>query len=257
MFRWRLRFADEVDWKAVEWGEGRNAIGSIQVLKIGRNGQRSFGVAIAVFLLQICWGTVFAADDPPWVSKHPSEWTLEDAEVVLWHSPWVKFRILKFFGSSGRVREAKFYVRIQSARPVRLAMAEAYTMQPEGHVHRVGKVPSEHIEQIADQIELPGEIVFSVIAFPPSFHRRLNEQDPESLRKTVYLQAGETRIALKQFVPPERTTFGEAWFRFPRPVLDSQTDKIRFQATLKVPRNFKINCSFSLAELIFQGEPAY
>jgi hypothetical protein len=214
-------------------------------------------VALAVLLAQVYWATVSAAEDPPWLSKQPSEWTLEDAEAVLWHSPWAKLKILKFFGSSGRVREAKFYVRIQSARPVRLAMAEAYTMQPEGHVHRVGKVPSEHIEQIADEIELPGEIVFSVIAFPPSFHRRLNEQDPESLPKNVYLQVGENRIALKQFVPPERTTFGEAWFRFPRPVIDSQTDKIRFQATLKVPRDFKIGCSFSLAELIFQGEPAY
>lgn len=210
-----------------------------------------------MLLLQLSWGTSSSAEDSPWISKQPSEWTLEDAEVVLWHSPWVKFKILKFFGSQGRIREAKFYVRIQSARPVRLAMAEAYTMQPEGHVYRVDQVPSEDIEEIAEQIEFPGEIVFSLIAFPPSFHRRLNEQDLESLRKNAYLLVGETRIALKQFVPPERTTFGEAWFRFPRPALDSQMEKIRFQATLKVPRDFKIGCSFSLAELIFQGEPAY
>jgi len=214
-------------------------------------------VALALFLLPVFWGAVSAAEDAPWVSKQPSEWTLEDSEAVLWHSPWVKFKTLKFFGSSGRVREAKFYVRIQSARPVRLALAEAFARQPEGHVHRVGPVPNERIEQIAGQIEFPGEIVFSLVAFPPSFHRRLNEQDPESLRKTVYLQVGEARIALKQFIPPERTTFGEAWFRFPRPDFDSQTKEIRFHATLKVPRDFKLGLSFSLAELTFQGEPAY
>jgi len=219
--------------------------------------RRRSGVAFALLLLAVSWGTVSAAEDAPWVSKQPSEWTLEDSEAVLWHSPWVKFKILNFFDSRGRVREAKFYVRIQSARPVRLAVAEAYAMQPEGHVVRVDRVPSEHIEQIANQIEFPGEIVFSLIAFPPSFHRRLNEQDPESLRKNVYLQIGEARIALKEFIPPERTTFGEAWFRFPRPDLDSRTEEIRFQATLKVPRDFRIRLKFSVAELIFQGEPAY
>lgn len=214
-------------------------------------------VAFTFLFLVSSTGSKSSAEELPWVSKKPGEWTLEDAEAVLWQSPWVKFKTHRFFDGRGRVREAKFYVRILTALPIRLALAEAYSMQPEDHVYRVERIPAEQIARIANQIEFPGEIVFSLIAFPPSLHRRLNEQNPEAIRENVYLQIGETRIELNQYVPPERTTFGEAWFRFPRPDLSAHSDKIRFQAALKVPWDIKLGLSFSPEDLVFQGEPSY
>jgi len=62
---------------------------------------------------------------------------------------------------------------------------------------------------------------------------------------------------LKDFVPPARTTFGEAWFRFPRPEVTSGSSKIRFLTALEVPYRVSVKVEFDTHRLDFLGKLEY
>ena len=208
-------------------------------------------VAVLVFGL-----TQLEAEDQPWVVTDPSAWTLEEAEAVLWDSPWAKVKAVPFFGRDGNRWEARFCVRLQSALPIRIALAQSFQLQPEDFVYRPAKLDHQKTEELAAQISLPGEIVLSVIIFPPSFHRRLNEQDSAEIRKTTHLFINKESVPLKAFIPPKDSSFGEAWFRFPRPDL-REGERIRFVTELHTPRKMKVEVEFETSDLLFQGKLEY
>lgn len=198
-----------------------------------------------------------ASEGQPWVDRSPESWTLHDAEAVLWESPWVGHKDFRFFHPAGFVQTGKLYARIQSARPIRLALAIAFLGQPEPNVVNV-KVPDRRsTEKIAEEIHLPGELVISLIAFPPSFHRRLNEQSFDRLRDQSSLSIGSLKLPLRGYVPPKDTSFGEAWFRFARPEITTDSEPIQFSTRLKVPGNMKVSIEFDPAKLQFQDQLAY
>jgi len=197
-------------------------------------------------------------EEKPWVGKEPAIWTLQDAERVLWNSPWAKATSYRFFGSKGDIWKFTFYVRLQSAQPVRLALARAFQMQQADQYVIRADLSEEPIEELAERIRIPDEMVFSLIAFPPFIHDRLNGLSVEELQKKTYLQVGRSgKIRLKAFVPPEKTTFGEAWFRFPRPEIDPVAQKIRFVTSLEVPRQIAIKADFDVSKLEFGRRLAY
>jgi len=210
-----------------------------------------------VFLALFSVGNVVGGGARPWADKVAAEWTLDDAEAVLWKSPWVAFDTYRFFGTRFREREAYFYVRIQSARPIRLALAKAYRMQPEPNVVKAGPVDQKDIEKVAEGMHLRDELVLSLICFPPSFHRRLNELGFAELTRETYLEVGKHHIPLKGYVAPDSSPFGEAWFRFVRPSIDSASVNLRFVTTVKVPQRVKLEVAFDPAKLIFEDRVEY
>ena len=114
------------------------------------------------------------------------------------------------------------------------------------------------IEELAEQMQIPDEMVFSLVAFPPFVHNRLNEQSLEKLREETYVLVGKgEKIALKDYVPPEKSTFGEAWFRFPRPKSNPDFREIRFVTRLEVRRNVSIKVDFDVSELEFDNRLEY
>jgi hypothetical protein len=196
------------------------------------------------------------AGDEPWLKLEPAAWTLEDAESVLWKSPWAKVKVVPFFDRNGNRREARFCVRIQSALPIRIAMAQSFQLQPEDFVYRPAKLNHEKTMELASQIALKGEMVLSVIVFPPLFHRRLNEEDPAAVQKATQMLVDHQRIPLKKFVAPKDSSFGEAWFRFPRPEL-KKGQTVRFSTEIHTPRRMKVEVLFETSELFFEGKLSY
>jgi len=205
------------------------------------------------FVMTLNW---LQAGDEPWLNLEPATWTLADAESVLWKSPWAKVKVVPFFDRSGNRREARFCVRIQSALPIRIAMAQSFQLQPEDFVYRPAKLDHKKTMELASQIALKGELVLSVIVFPPSFHRRINEEDPATVQKATRLFVDHQRIPLKTFVAPEDSSFGEAWFRFPRPEL-KKGQTVRFSTELHTPRRMKVEVLFETSELFFEDKLCY
>jgi len=217
------------------------------------------GLAALFMIPAFAWICVSASGSED-LSRSPAEvslWTLESAEQILWKSPWVREGRFRFFNSKRRIRQITYYVRLQSALPVRLAMAKAYLSQPEANVIDVGGTDPEELEELSKQFRLPDEVVFAVIISPQFIHRRLNGYSFETLAESSYLQLGDKKIRLKEFVPPEKTTFGEAWFRFPRPELDLGSGKIRFVTSLEVPYRISVDSKFDPSELEFMGRLEY
>ncbi len=197
-----------------------------------------------------------AAPGRPWLDKDPADWTLEDAEFVMWQSPWAKVRTFGFFDRRGIQREARLCVRIQSALPMRLALAQAYQLQPEPDVVQAGGARRETTRAVADQLHLEGEIVFSLIIFPPFLQRRLDQQDLKRLREATSLLVDGRKITLKAFVPPAQSTFGEAWFRFPCPETGPRSS-LKFVTAVRIPQKIRIQTEFEVEDLTFQDRPEY
>ena len=113
------------------------------------------------------------------------------------------------------------------------------------------------IEELAEQMKIPDELVLSLIAFPPFIHNQLNDLSLEGLREKTYVLTGKSeKIGLKDYVSPEQSTFGEAWFRFPRPDT-SDLRKIRFVTSLEVRRKVSIKVEFDVSELQFDNKLEY
>jgi len=215
-----------------------------------------FGSILILVLIRFTFP--MGLDDRPWVTKDPSAWTLQDAEMVLWNSPWAKSTSYRFFGSRGAIWKFTFYVRLQSARPVRLALARAFEMQQADHYVIRADHSGTPIEELAERIQIPDEMVFSLIAFPPFIHNQLDDQSIEELRKKTYVLVGKSeKIGLKDYVPPKESSFGEAWFRFPRPKASSDFQEIRFVTTLEVRRKVSIKVAFDVSELEFGNQLEY
>lgn len=198
-----------------------------------------------------------AGETLPWTAKEPATWTLEDAEQILWNSPWVQEHRFRFFNSRRQIRQITYYVRLQSARPVRLALAKAFLSQPEDYVVSIEGTDPGKVQALSEEFKLKDELVLSLIMSPQIVHRRLNNQSYETLNQSSYLQYGDQNIVLKDYVPPEKTTFGEAWFRFPRPEIDSSPSKIRFVTTLKMPYRVSVKVEFDTSKLAFLGQLEY
>jgi hypothetical protein len=198
--------------------------------------------------------TISGEDGSQWLAKEPALWSLQDAEQILWNSPWVQESRFRFFNSRRRIRQITYYVRLQSARPVRLALAKAFLSQPERNVVSVKRTDPQEIEELSEQFRIPDELVFSLIISPRFVHHRLNDTSSETVRQTSLVQLGDQAVPLKEFVPPEKTTFGEAWFRFPRPKVNSDVDKIQFVTRLEIPYRVSIKAEFQISKLLFLGE---
>lgn len=201
--------------------------------------------------------SLWGSDSKVWSVKEPAAWTLQDAEQILWQSPWVRHHNFRFFNSRRRVRQITYYVRLQSALPVRLALAKAFLSQPESNVVSVKDADPEQMLTLSERLKLTDELVLSLIISPQFFHRRLNELSLENLKRSSCLYYGRRKIGLKDFVPPEKTTFGEAWFRFPRPETEPVPDKIRFVTKLEIPYRVSVNVEFDTAALHFLGQVEY
>lgn len=194
--------------------------------------------------------------DRPWADKKPGDWTLADTEKVLWESPWTVIRRFGFFDRFQNQREGRYCVRLQSALPIRLALAQAYQLQPEEHVVRPGAAVPAKTEEIAAQLHFDDEIVFALIIFPPFLHRRLNEQDPVRVVKETSLVVDGRKVPLKAFVPPDQSSFGEAWFRFADPDHRDVT-RLKFTTTVHLPYRMKVSAEFQMKDLVFEDNSEY
>ena len=92
--------------------------------------------------------------------------------------------------------------------------------------------------------------------FPPSFHRQLNEEKVAEIRKETELFVDRQRIPMKAFVPPKDSSFGEAWFRFPRPEI-KPGQRLRFATLLHTPRRMKVEVEFETDQMVFKGKLEY
>ena len=139
-----------------------------------------------------------------------------------------------------------------------MAMAAAHLMQPDRYVIRAGTVDSEAMLKLSEEFRIPDELVVALIAWPGFVHGQLDNHTYESLAGSTYLQLdnGE-RLRLKGFVPPSETTFGEAWFRFTRPDLSPDSEKVRFVTRLEKPHSIDVKVACDPSKLGFEGKLAY
>lgn len=133
---------------------------------------------VVLLLLGVVRG--LGSEQVPWISKEPDLWTLQDAERILWESPWVQEQRFRFYNSRRRVRQITYFVRLQSARPVRLALAKAFLSQPEDYVVSVNRTDPQKMHELSESFKLEDELVLSLIMSPRFVHTRLNNHSLES-----------------------------------------------------------------------------
>lgn len=201
------------------------------------------------FLIMICLGitTLPLFSEELWERETSAKWTLEDTQKILWQSPWVKRKPYFFYNAPRSRMEVEFFVRIQSAEPVRLALAKFAQFQPERNIRVVGPVDPDETRRRAEEMRFPEELVVAVVGFPPSFHYDLNRYSLRLLQPYTSVQIGKgEEIPLKAFIAPGDSQYGEALYRFPRPTLSARSSTLRFRTALWIPHRVDLEVKFDI-----------
>ena len=96
-----------------------------------------------------------------WETKAPEQWTLEEAQQVLARSPWVKRRTLLITFEGGATPE-RYEVRIRSALPIRMALAQSIVAQPGPHLRSAKPPDPKTLREKAASLGVPNQLLISV-----------------------------------------------------------------------------------------------
>ena len=145
----------------------------------------------------------------------------------------------------------QFFVRFQSAAPVRMAIARYALLNKQAD--------AEQAEQYVDIPPYDGRIVISLSVAGGVGPTGLESLNTEMLKSVAYLQLKKSRrrIFLEQYVGPQEVGNRESLLIFPRQhhgedLISSEENEIRFILTLD--EQTRLNRNFNLKEMIFDGK---
>ncbi len=201
---------------------------------------------------------VLARSDKVWEVKPPARWTLEDAQQVLAHSPWVKSGAIPI-APGGRQYWARCEVRIRSARPIRMALAHSIASQPGPHLRSAKPADPQTLQRTVDSLGVPNQLLISVRCGDPGAKEALNRQSLRTFRQHAYieLEATERRIHPVGYEAPWQSDLGVALFHFPRPSPENAGKRITFVARFGAPNVVTLTVDFDLQDLQWHGRAEY
>jgi hypothetical protein len=210
-------------------------------------------------------GLLLAADF--WEKKAYLEWKKKETVKLLTDSPWADEQAFGSARSSGAARPGssggggqrssdflavrKYFVRFQSAVPVRMALAQSALLN--------GKVSKEEASEFVETEPAPGYVMV-VLSVPPGQDRTEMDRVTEGyLKQNAYLlleQSGR-HVYLEGYLGPSQNGSTEAHLFFPRTVNGEDVFKleekeVRFICELN--SQTRLNRKFSLEKMIFKGE---
>lgn len=230
-------------------------------------------IFLGAFSILACFSLLLAADF--WEEKPWTEWDKDDALELLQDSPWAEVYTIRGAGSSmsvlgpgsagdltsaapseretGRGQASRiYYLRFQSAKPVRMAVAR---LQTDG-----GEVSGEvgaRLQEFVDTHPAPGHVVLVLRIQQGMDATALKAATTDLLKNNAYLllKKSKKRIYVKQYVPPKDNL--EAIFVFDRmengeDLFTVEEDEVR--AIIEIDRQTKINQKFELKDMVFEGQ---
>lgn len=220
-----------------------------------------------------------------WEEKPYLEWNHDQAVSILLDSPWSQSQT---FGQSqlsgarspaspgepssptspesntsgpvprlGEIRSGDFsvsrqyYVRFQSASPVRMALARMAMLR--------GRVSEQQARQFVETAPFPGYIVVVVSLAPGQERTELDTVTTDLLKNSTYLllKKSKQRVYLERYVSPQEANANEGIFLFPRAkngeeLVSVEEEEIRFISKLN-PRT-ELNRRFKLRDMVLNGK---
>ena len=221
-------------------------------------------------------------------TKSWKEWTKEDAEKILNHSPWgqqqVDTDLSEMFyqpttdartsgtrapnsgsrleqGATNQETKLMYGIRFFSARPVRQAFIRIIQLQQKN-------LEADVIERMNSFAELPSnDSIIIAVTIEGTDKRSLgkvlqviNSAATGTLKNTTYLERNDgKRLFLEEYVPPGKDGFG-ARFIFPRmvqerPFLTPEIHDVRFVSEFGT--TIKLNMRFNVATMMIDGKLEY
>lgn len=221
-------------------------------------------------------------------TKSWKEWTKEDAEKILNHSPWgqqqVDTDLSEMFyqpttdartsggrapnagsrleqGATNQETKLMYGIRFFSARPVRQAFIRMIQLQQKN-------LEADVIERMNSFAELPSDNSIIITVTIEGTDKRslgkvmqiISSAATGTLKNTTYLERNDgKRLFLEEYVPPGKDGFG-ARFIFPRivserPFLTPETHDVRFVSEFGTA--IKLNVRFNVAPMMVDGKLEY
>lgn len=221
-------------------------------------------------------------------TKSWKEWTKEDAEKILNHSPWgqqqVDTDLSEMFyqpttdartsggrapnagsrleqGATNQETKLMYGIRFFSARPVRQAFIRMIQLQQKN-------LEADVIERMNSFAELPSDNLIIIAVTIEGTDKRslgkvmqiISSAATGTLKNTTYLERNDgKRLFLEEYVPPGKDGFG-ARFIFPRivserPFLTPETHDVRFVSEFGTA--IKLNVRFNVAPMMVDGTLEY
>lgn len=221
-------------------------------------------------------------------TKSWKEWTKEDAEKILNHSPWgqqqVDTDLSEMFyqpttdartsggrapnagsrleqGATNQETKLMYGIRFFSARPVRQAFIRMIQLQQKN-------LEADVIERMNSFAELPSDNLIIIAVTIEGTDKRslgkvmqiISSAATGTLKNTTYLERNDgKRLFLEEYVPPGKDGFG-ARFIFPRivserPFLTPETHDVRFVSEFGT--TIKLNVRFNVAPMMVDGKLEY
>lgn len=221
-------------------------------------------------------------------AKSWKEWTKEDAEKILNHSPWgqqqVDTDLSEMFyqpttdartsggrapnagsrleqGATNQETKLMYGIRFFSARPVRQAFIRMIQLQQKN-------LEADVIERMNSFADLPSnDSIIIAVTIEGTDKRSLGKvmqivssAATGTLKNTTYLERNDgKRLFLEEYVPPGKDGFG-ARFIFPRivnerPFLTPEIHDVRFVSDFGT--TIKLNMRFNVAPMMIDGKLEY
>ena len=221
-------------------------------------------------------------------AKSWKEWTKEDAEKILNHSPWgqqqVDTDLSEMFyqpttdartsggrapnagsrleqGATNQETKLMYGIRFFSARPVRQAFIRMIQLKQKN-------LEADVIERMNSFAELPSDKSIIITVTIEGTDKRslgkvmqiISSAATGTLKNTTYLERNDgKRLFLEEYVPPGKDGFG-ARFIFPRivserPFLTPETHDVRFVSEFGT--TIKLNVRFNVAAMMVDGKLEY
>ncbi len=154
---------------------------------------------------------------------------------------------------------AVYFVRLRTARPIRLALACVAQYLPGRNLRFAGPFDPEKAEEFADRIAFDDSIVLSVSITPEFFQSALNEVTLLEMKETTSLRIGRSGLTLplKRYVPPFRSITNEALFIFDRPAGEIPVSELRFNTEFGERFRVELDPTFRARDLMFEGKPEW
>jgi hypothetical protein len=231
------------------------------------------------FLAAFC-GCAIVLASSFWEWKPYTEWSEQETLALLTHSPWAKqqtlvrthFRqwtnlhnyepwdcpcryeddVAVFPLVVTRQLSSKYYVRFESAAPIRRAVARLSSL--------TDRISVEEVEELARSDQFDGYIVVAVTAFPELAQSELNTVTTASLQASnclLHLEKSKTGISLFQYVSPLQAGTRAAYFVFARDrdghrLLTADERYVSFDCRLS--EQVRLACEFRLEKMLFEGK---
>ena len=201
-----------------------------------------------VILLLLLWGTSLPAEQF-WNQLQFSQWSERQVRQVLEDSPWARtvvFPAPERVGLPGTGGRRKYFVRLLSAMPVRMALARTGILS--------GALDSEQAQQRVREDHWPGKIVLSVSMGAGQDTTEIYQSTTEALQGSAWLSLKPSgrKLQLERYMGPIEAGGERGLFIFHRPGGLEVEDQIEFVGILGPQTRLVVR--FRPSKMVFQGQ---